>query len=76
MAHLAKEVADRLNRLGGFGTGHASGGGIAPETQIAAPAEENPTGGLKMEDRGIYHTAQAMGEFVVMGDAPSCSVCG
>ena len=76
MARLAKEVADRLNGLGGFGTGHGSGGGIAPETQVASPTEENSTRGLKMEDRGIYHTAQAMGEMYVMGDAPSCSVCG
>jgi ribonucleoside-diphosphate reductase alpha chain len=76
MARLAKEVAERLNGLGGFGVGHGSGGGIAPETQVASPVAEKSTRGLKMEDRGIYHTAEAMGEMYVMGDAPSCSVCG
>jgi ribonucleoside-diphosphate reductase alpha chain len=32
--------------------------------------------GLKLADRGIYHTADAMKEFVDMGDAPSCHTCG
>jgi ribonucleoside-diphosphate reductase alpha chain len=76
MGQLAKEVADRLNRLGGFGMGHGGGGGIAPETQAAQSVAENPSRGPQMEDRGIYHVAEAMREMYVMGDAPSCSVCG
>jgi ribonucleoside-diphosphate reductase alpha chain len=31
---------------------------------------------LKLADRGIYHTADAMKELVDMGDAPSCHTCG
>jgi ribonucleoside-diphosphate reductase alpha chain len=76
MARLAKEVADRLNRLGGSGMGYGGGGGIAPETQSAPPVAENPTHGPQLQDRGIYHAADAMREMYVMGDAPSCSVCG
>jgi ribonucleoside-diphosphate reductase alpha chain len=29
-----------------------------------------------MEDRGIYHAANALKSMVDMGDAPSCSTCG
>jgi ribonucleoside-diphosphate reductase alpha chain len=29
-----------------------------------------------VEDRGIYHTAQALRSVVNMGDAPSCATCG
>ncbi|MBS1822288.1 MAG: vitamin B12-dependent ribonucleotide reductase [Acidobacteria bacterium] len=31
---------------------------------------------LAMEDRGIYHAANALKSMVDMGDAPSCSTCG
>ncbi|MGH9633219.1 MAG: hypothetical protein ACRD72_00150 [Candidatus Angelobacter sp.] len=27
-------------------------------------------------DRGLYHSADALKEFVDLGDAPSCHVCG
>ncbi len=55
-----------------------------PQSGIATgPAAGGPkleTGNLKLEtgvqDRGIYHAADAMKEFVDMGDAPSCHVCG
>jgi ribonucleoside-diphosphate reductase alpha chain len=78
LAKLAEEVARRLNQVGGFsgsGMGNA-GGGIAPETQAAPPFAENPTHGPQLEDRGIFHAADAMREMYEMGDAPSCSVCG
>ncbi len=29
-----------------------------------------------MQDRGIYHAADAMRDMYDMGDAPSCGVCG
>ena len=29
-----------------------------------------------MEDRGIYHAANAMKSMYDMGDAPSCATCG
>ncbi len=47
-------------------------GGIAPDLQ-ARSGLETP---IKMEDRGIYHTAEAMRELYNMGDAPSCATCG
>jgi ribonucleoside-diphosphate reductase alpha chain len=33
-------------------------------------------GELAVQDRGIYHAADAMRDLYEMGDAPSCSVCG
>src|SRR3954467_7089494 len=47
-------------------------GGIAPSTQYQVPSTEmkQPT------DRGLFHAADAMKDFVDMGDAPSCHVCG
>jgi ribonucleoside-diphosphate reductase alpha chain len=46
--------------------------GIAPDPTYTASGT-NP---LAMEDRGIYHAADAMKSIVDMGDAPSCSTCG
>jgi ribonucleoside-diphosphate reductase alpha chain len=34
------------------------------------------TGNFPIEDRGIYHAADAMKSMYDMGDAPSCSTCG
>jgi ribonucleoside-diphosphate reductase alpha chain len=47
-------------------------GGIAPSTEYQVPSTEMkaPT------DRGLFHAADAMKDFVDMGDAPSCHVCG
>jgi ribonucleoside-diphosphate reductase alpha chain len=46
--------------------------GIAPDPTYTA----EPTSSLSMEDRGIYHAANALKSMVDMGDAPSCSTCG
>jgi ribonucleoside-diphosphate reductase alpha chain len=47
--------------------------GIAPDpTANLQPA----TGNFSMEDRGVYHAANAMKSMYDMGDAPSCSTCG
>ena len=48
--------------------------GIAPEptTSNRQPATSN----LSLEDRGIYHAADAMKSMYDMGDAPSCATCG
>ncbi|HEV2710915.1 MAG TPA: vitamin B12-dependent ribonucleotide reductase [Edaphobacter sp.] len=48
--------------------------GIAPEstTSNQQPAPSN----LSVEDRGIYHAADAMKSMYDMGDAPSCATCG
>ncbi len=87
LARLAEEVARRLNQVsgpagspdsgfgGGMGNTGAPGGGIPPEPYASYPAS-NPTHGPSLQDRGIYHAADAMREMYVMGDAPSCSTCG
>ncbi len=47
--------------------------GIAPDpTSNQQPTTNN----LSLEDRGIYHAANAMKAMVDMGDAPSCATCG
>ncbi len=54
-------------------------GGIAPDLQARSGLAENRelrTDNLSLEDRGIYHTAQALRSVVNMGDAPSCATCG
>jgi ribonucleoside-diphosphate reductase alpha chain len=45
--------------------------GIAPDPTYTAES-----GPLSMEDRGIYHAANAMKSMYDMGDAPSCATCG
>ncbi|MGC1781989.1 MAG: vitamin B12-dependent ribonucleotide reductase [Acidobacteriaceae bacterium] len=57
----------------GMGATSAPQGGILSDVRAnAAPMETN----LRMEDRGLIHAADAMREFVDMGDAPSCHTCG
>ncbi len=83
LAKLAEEVARRLNQVSGqpglssanFG-GSPSGGGIAPDAEGVASQQSSPTHGPSLQDRGIYHAADAMRDMYDMGDAPSCSVCG
>jgi ribonucleoside-diphosphate reductase alpha chain len=77
LARLAEEVAKRLNQVSGHGGGISSGGGggIAPEArprQAASSSSHVPT----LQDRGLYHAADAMRTMYDMGDAPSCNVCG
>jgi ribonucleoside-diphosphate reductase alpha chain len=51
---------------------------IVAEMHAAAPQTEavDLHGDLHMEDRGLYHAADAMRAYVDMGDAPSCHTCG
>jgi ribonucleoside-diphosphate reductase alpha chain len=44
-------------------------GGLAKSQE---PMAKSPT----IVDRGLYHSADALKEFVDLGDAPSCHVCG
>jgi ribonucleoside-diphosphate reductase alpha chain len=74
LARLAEEVARKLSQ-GGMGATSAPGGGIAPETG-ARISKGNPSRIPDMQDRGIYHAADAMRGMYEMGDAPSCSTCG
>ncbi|HWF65697.1 MAG TPA: vitamin B12-dependent ribonucleotide reductase, partial [Acidobacteriaceae bacterium] len=57
----------------GMGATSAPQGGILPELTASYGSSEP---GLKMEDRSLVHTADAMRDFVDMGDAPTCHTCG
>jgi ribonucleoside-diphosphate reductase alpha chain len=47
--------------------------GIAPDLSARSGLDtEIPT----MEDRGLYHVADAMKSMYDMGDSPSCATCG
>jgi ribonucleoside-diphosphate reductase alpha chain len=72
LAKLAEEVAKRLNQV----SGPSSGGGIAPETQTWGATAASYGNEPSLQDRGIYHAADAMRDMYEMGDAPSCSTCG
>jgi ribonucleoside-diphosphate reductase alpha chain len=89
IARLAEEVAKRLNQVAT--AGRYSGGGIAPEPQAepssstpwriteSQPHQAPPVGqahGAGLQDRGLYHAADAMRDMYDMGDAPGCNVCG
>jgi len=74
LTRLAEEVAKRLNQVSGHN--NPAGGGIAPEPGgWQAPASAAPKM-PNLQDRGIYHAADAMRDMYEMGDAPSCSTCG
>ncbi|MFZ0663371.1 MAG: vitamin B12-dependent ribonucleotide reductase [Acidobacteriaceae bacterium] len=57
----------------GMGSTSAPQGGILPE--LADTSSSEP-GDLHLQDRGVYHPADAMKEMYDMGDAPSCFTCG
>jgi ribonucleoside-diphosphate reductase alpha chain len=58
----------------GMGSASAPQGGIAPELEASGYGSSAAVG--SMEDRGIYHAADAMRSMYDMGDAPSCHTCG
>jgi ribonucleoside-diphosphate reductase alpha chain len=62
-----------LDGARGMGATGAPQGGLLSEVNAAAEA---PAAELKMEDRGVYHAADAMRDMYDMGDAPSCHTCG
>ncbi|MGC2497842.1 MAG: vitamin B12-dependent ribonucleotide reductase, partial [Acidobacteriaceae bacterium] len=67
--------ADQHNPTRGMGAHGAPQGGLAPEpgSSIPNPYSLNPGA---VEDRGLYHAADAMRSMYDMGDAPSCHTCG
>jgi ribonucleoside-diphosphate reductase alpha chain len=83
LAKLAEEVARRLNQVSAnpyvsgaaFGGGSPAGG-IAPEAQTWQSSTQTSSPAPSLQDRGIYHAADAMREMYDMGDAPSCGTCG
>jgi ribonucleoside-diphosphate reductase alpha chain len=48
----------------------------APQGGLANSQELPAKGSPSIVDRGVYHSADALKEFVDLGDAPSCHVCG
>ena len=59
--------------------------GIAPDLTARSGLDNNlssfaegggPASSLSVEDRGVYHVADAMKSMYDMGDSPSCATCG
>jgi ribonucleoside-diphosphate reductase alpha chain len=63
--------AEQHTSTRGMGYTSAPQGGIL--SNLSANTEKSE---LHMEDRGIYHAADAMKDLYDMGDAPSCHTCG
>jgi ribonucleoside-diphosphate reductase alpha chain len=79
IARLAEEVAKRLSQVATAGahvSGAPAGGGIAPEVKPKQAPPASPPPVPNLQDRGLYHAADAMRDMYDMGDAPSCNVCG
>jgi ribonucleoside-diphosphate reductase alpha chain len=57
----------------GMGATSAPQGGILPDVYAGGGSMES---NLRVEDRSLIHAADAMREFVDMGDAPTCHTCG
>ncbi|KAA6458241.1 vitamin B12-dependent ribonucleotide reductase [Acidobacteria bacterium AB60] len=84
LSRLAEEVARKLNQVGqssptggaGLGSNASHAGGIAPEVRAVGSGSGTFAQRPEIEDRGIYHAADAMRDLYDMGDAPSCGVCG
>ena len=72
---IAEEVARKLSP-GGMGSTAAPAGGIAPDLYSAPSSTGSQSHGPVLQDRGLYHAADAMRSMYEMGDAPSCSTCG
>jgi ribonucleoside-diphosphate reductase alpha chain len=62
----------------GMGATSAPQGGILPELEANSYhlGSYQPAAMPKVEDRSLYHAADAMKDLYDMGDAPSCHTCG
>jgi ribonucleoside-diphosphate reductase alpha chain len=49
--------------------------GIAPDLPARSGIDDNASA-FQVEDRGVYHVADAMKSMYDMGDSPSCATCG
>ncbi len=49
--------------------------GIAPDLSARSGLDDNASA-FQVEDRGVYHVADAMKSMYDMGDSPSCATCG
>jgi ribonucleoside-diphosphate reductase alpha chain len=81
-AHMSQpQVATTLEETQqGMARTSAPRAGLPTEAPAASGTPQPEARNLKLEtgvtDRGVYHASDAMKEFVDMGDAPSCHVCG
>ncbi|HEU4416526.1 MAG TPA: vitamin B12-dependent ribonucleotide reductase, partial [Candidatus Angelobacter sp.] len=74
-------AVNELAAIDDRGAQPASSGAATYETtppQGGLPSSQKPaaSGSPSLVDRGLYHSADALKEFVDLGDAPSCHVCG
>jgi ribonucleoside-diphosphate reductase alpha chain len=49
---------------------------MPPQGGVSSGQKPAASGSPSIVDRGLYHSADALKEFVDLGDAPSCHVCG
>ncbi len=70
LAKLAEEVAKRLSQVNAFSEVESTSHELSDVKAVAEGATP------ALQDRGVYHAADAMREMYVMGDAPSCQTCG
>ena len=49
---------------------------LPPQGGLASSQKPGTSSGPAIVDRGLYHSADALKQFVDLGDAPSCHVCG
>ncbi len=63
---MARMVADLARRLDN----------VSPEHGATLPQVSAEAGVPPLQDRGVFHAADAMRSLYEMGDAPSCSTCG
>jgi len=59
-----------------FSHSQTSGETAPPQGGVASSQKPAASGSPSIVDRGLYHSADALKEFVDLGDAPTCSVCG
>jgi ribonucleoside-diphosphate reductase alpha chain len=71
LSKLAEEMSRRMYT--GMGSTSAPGSSIPPET---TSSDATSSSGPALQDRGLFHAADAMRGMYEMGDAPSCSTCG
>jgi ribonucleoside-diphosphate reductase alpha chain len=72
---LIEGSADLSSQHSAFGHGQ-TGETTPPQGGLGAQPPSAVKGSPSLVDRGLYHSADALKEFVDLGDAPTCHVCG
>jgi ribonucleoside-diphosphate reductase alpha chain len=77
---LAPAVSTQQAEAEALSTQHSAfsqtGGETTPPQGGLAKSQEPMAKSPSLVDRGLYHSADALKEFVDLGDAPTCHVCG